>query len=130
MDVRHLDGIPGCLGFALKNVTKHFRYLKWRYENLYKQYGYGLCKGKPTSKIAEHKAQETLHFRYLKCLGKNGRNFNGAFLKRWVPWRIMDQVIQVVTFLSLIWRSRHFFTIPKRAQRIAREKIFQLFSKL
>ena len=24
--------------------------------------------GKPTPKIAENKAQETLHFRYLKCL--------------------------------------------------------------
>ena len=32
--------------------------------------------GKSTSKIAENKAQETLHFRYLKCLvEKNvGRN--------------------------------------------------------
>ena len=35
--------------------------------HLYKQYGYGLCKGKSTPKIAENKAQETLHFRYLKC---------------------------------------------------------------
>ena len=36
--------------------------------HLYKLYGYGLCKGKPTSKIAENKVQETLHFRYLKFL--------------------------------------------------------------
>ena len=50
-------------------ITKHFeRYLKWRNPHLYKVYGYGLCKGKPTPKIAVNKAQETLHFRYLKCL--------------------------------------------------------------
>ena len=36
--------------------------------HLYKLYGYGLCKGKPDPKIAEHKVQETLHFRYLKFL--------------------------------------------------------------
>ncbi len=42
------------------NVTKHFRYLKWRNPHLYKLYGYGLCKGKPTY----------LHFRYLKFLVK------------------------------------------------------------
>ena len=50
-------------------IHQTFRwYLKWRNPHPYKQYGYGLCKGKPTSKIAENKAQETLHFRYLKCL--------------------------------------------------------------
>ncbi len=27
---------------------------------------YGLCKGKPAPKMAEHKVQETIHFRYLK----------------------------------------------------------------
>ena len=48
--------------------TKHFRYLKWRNPHLYKLYGYGLCKEKPTPKIAKKKVQETLHFRYLKCL--------------------------------------------------------------
>ena len=41
--------------YHLPNVTKHFRYLKWRYvltsTYLYKLYGYGLCKGKPTPKI-------------------------------------------------------------------------------
>ena len=41
--------------FAMKFVayiTRHFRYLKWRYENLFKLYGYGLCKGKPIPKMA------------------------------------------------------------------------------
>ena len=33
-------------------VTKHFRYLKWRNPHVYKLYGYGLCKGKPTLKTA------------------------------------------------------------------------------
>ena len=33
----------------------------------YKLYGYGLCKEKPTSKIAGYKVQY-LHFRYLKFL--------------------------------------------------------------
>ena len=37
-------------------------------ENLYKLYGYGSCKGRLTPKIAEHKAQETLHVWYLKLL--------------------------------------------------------------
>ena len=36
-------------------------------ENLYKLYGYGLCKGKPTPKIAGYKV-EYLHFRHLKFL--------------------------------------------------------------
>ena len=35
-------------------------------ENLYKLYGYGLCKENPIPRIAGHKVQETLHFRYLK----------------------------------------------------------------
>ena len=35
--------------------------------HLYKLYGYGLCKGKPTPKIAGYKVQY-LHFRYLKLL--------------------------------------------------------------
>ncbi len=33
-----------------------------------KLYGYGLCNGKPTPKIAGYKVQETLHFQYLKLL--------------------------------------------------------------
>ena len=37
-------------------------------ENLYRLYGYGLCKGKPIPKIAVNKVEETLHFRYLKFL--------------------------------------------------------------
>ena len=41
--------------------TKLFRYLKWRNPHLYKQYGYGLCKGKPTPKIAENKACLLIH---------------------------------------------------------------------
>ena len=49
-------------------ITKNFRYLKWRNPHLFKLYGYGLCKGNPISKTAENKVQETLHFRYLKCL--------------------------------------------------------------
>ena len=36
--------------------------------HLHKLYGYSLCKGKPTSKIAVNKVQETIHFRYLKFL--------------------------------------------------------------
>ena len=37
------------LNFDLyRYITKLFRYLKWRYSNLYKLYGYGICKGKPT----------------------------------------------------------------------------------
>ena len=55
-------------GRIRNSFTKHFRYLKWRYENLYKQYGYGLCEGKPAPKIALVQVQETLHFRYLKFL--------------------------------------------------------------
>ena len=35
---------------------------------LYKLYGYGLRKGKPTPKIAVNKVQETIHFRYVKFL--------------------------------------------------------------
>ncbi len=45
-----------------------FQVPKWRNPHLYKLYGYGLCNGNPTPRIAEHKAQETLHFRYLKLL--------------------------------------------------------------
>ncbi len=41
--------------------------VKWRNPHLYKLYGYGLCKGKPTRKIAEYKVQY-LRFRYLKFL--------------------------------------------------------------
>ncbi len=37
-------------------------------ENLFELYSFGLCKGKPTPKIAGYKVQETLHFRYLKIL--------------------------------------------------------------
>ena len=54
------------------------RYLKFQVpkmeesEDLYKLYGYGLCKGKPIPKIAENKVQETLHFRYLKLVVNNG----------------------------------------------------------
>ena len=29
----------------IPNMTKHFRYLKWRNPHLCKLYGYGLCKG-------------------------------------------------------------------------------------
>ncbi len=36
----------------LSPVTKDFRYLEWRNPHLYKLYGYGLCKGKPSPKIA------------------------------------------------------------------------------
>ena len=39
--------LPGVHSF-----TNHFRYLKWRNPDLYKLYGYGLCKGKPTPKTA------------------------------------------------------------------------------
>ena len=35
-------------GWFFFGITKHFRYLKWRNPHLYKQYGYGLCKGKST----------------------------------------------------------------------------------
>ncbi len=31
-----------------EHITKHFRYLKWRYSPKYKLYGYGLCKGIPS----------------------------------------------------------------------------------
>ncbi len=48
-------------------LAQHFRYLKWRNPHLYKLYGYGLCEGKPTPKIAENKVQY-LHFRYLELL--------------------------------------------------------------
>ena len=35
-----------------RKFSKLFRYLKWRNPHLCKLYGYGLCKGKPTPKIA------------------------------------------------------------------------------
>ena len=55
--------------FYLHEITKLFRYLKWRNPHLYKLYGYGLCKGvNPPPKIAGYKVQETLHFRSLKLL--------------------------------------------------------------
>ena len=38
--------------------------------DLYKQYEYSLCKGKPTPKIAESKGTWYLHFRYMKFLVK------------------------------------------------------------
>ena len=68
--------------------TKLFRYLKLRYENLYKLYGYRLCKGKPTPKIAEHKVQY-LHFRYLKFLVIDGL-FNSSLKAKWEHPLIID----------------------------------------
>jgi len=41
---------PMGIGFVPPSITKHFRYLKWRYENLYRLYGWGLCNGKLTPK--------------------------------------------------------------------------------
>ena len=43
--------------------------------HLYKLYGYGLCKGKPTPKLAENKVQETLHFRYRTKFLVNSHSF-------------------------------------------------------
>ena len=42
-------------------------------ENLYKLYGYGLCKGTREPPKETFKVQETLHFRYLKLLVVSGR---------------------------------------------------------
>ncbi len=46
-----MDAISYFSRFTM-GITKHLRYLKWRNPHLYKLYGYGLCKGKPTPKIA------------------------------------------------------------------------------
>ena len=63
----HIYQLPGTssgtffVGFLLtlnvSHVSKHFRDINWRY--LYRLYGYGLCKGKPTPKIAENKVLGT-----------------------------------------------------------------------
>ena len=57
-------------------ITKHVRYLKWRNPHLYKLYGYGLCKGKPTPKIALL-GSGFLHFGSLKLLVKKKTANNG-----------------------------------------------------
>ena len=47
-------------------ITKHFRYLKWRYKNLCKLYQFGLCKGFPPP--PKNKVFCTCKIRYLKLL--------------------------------------------------------------
>ena len=42
--------VPKVKNVCFSWITIHFRYLKWRNPHLYKLYGYGLCKGKPTPK--------------------------------------------------------------------------------
>ena len=46
------ENMPWASACQRNYVTKHFRYLKWRNPCLCKLYGYGLCKGKLTPKIA------------------------------------------------------------------------------
>ena len=60
---------PHGLPRSIPDVTQDFvRYRKKRrlyVPPIFQLYGYSLCKGfHPTPKIAEHKVQETLHFRY------------------------------------------------------------------
>ena len=60
-----------------------------------KLYGYGLCKGKPTPKIAEHRVQY-LHFRYLKLLvnlSNENRGGPGVYRGSYHPVRGYDSVV-------------------------------------
>ena len=62
--VRPMDGMG--------KVTKHFTYLKWRYSPIYpiyKLYGYGLCKGNPSPKIAEKLGSGNPPFQVPEILG-------------------------------------------------------------
>ena len=78
--------------------TKHFIYLKWRYWTLYKLYGHGLCKGKPTSKNSFtnliHKVQK-FHFRYLKFLVI----FSSRTADHWLP----RTTLSIMTFAPVLY---------------------------
>ena len=56
----------------LQNITKHFRYLKWRYWTLQDCFGMGFPLHKPYIQSYSLYIGEYLHFRYeyLKCLVK------------------------------------------------------------
>ena len=56
---------PNVGSFKL-GVTERFRYLKWRNPHQYKLYGYGLCKGNRTPKIAVNKVLSYLYFREVE----------------------------------------------------------------
>ena len=69
---------------GMDGVTKHFSYLKMEESSpSYKLYGYGLCKGTPTPKIAENK--ETLHFTYYWNSWWDG----GSLQKLWVRFFLL-----------------------------------------
>ena len=85
----------------------------------YKLYGYGLCKGKPTPKIAENKVQETLHFRYLKFLVKVGLfPFQiaelhglqmGNILTTYTSW---ERMLQVAPYEGILEKNPASFIVP------------------
>ena len=93
---------------GVEKVTQTFRwYLKWRdHPHLYKPYGYGLCKGRPTPKIAENKVQETIHFRYLKFLVKK------RVASVWVFFRqTNEEFMKLVSSFSFLLTHRKWLNL-------------------
>ena len=96
-------------------LTNHFRYLKWRNPHLYKLYGYGLCKGKPTPKNSRTMPvlQETLHFRYLQHFWSSA-----PASWRWWYWLLWREFLHPSPMLptrrAVLWRHR----APHRSDRV------------
>ena len=80
---------------------------KWRNPHLYKQYGYGLCKGKSTPKIAKNKVQETLHFRYLKFLVSPGPLFSPSFSRSFTRFEPSHPRFGDIALPGLLVRGGH-----------------------